>query len=463
VWATLSPGLAPEQSVFRPHVDRAVIAQRFLSRALNNARTCESLRQNRHAGGCATRTRKTWQVRPVKSVSGSCARRVRRLRHMLTDLGESLGDEIVPKSTAHIFLLPLLLTIIFKKEMTDINLQIKPLIATLKGARDKRPPIWFMRQAGRYLPEYRETRSQARGFLDLCYRSDLAAEVTLQPLRRYPFDAAIVFADILLIPHALGQKLEFLEGEGPKLDPIRDEAGIAALNATRLLDRLAPVGETLSRLSGALPKDVALIGFAGSPWTVATYMVEGGGSPDQRAAKLWAYRDPKGFGRLIDVIADATIAYLDFQIRAGAEVVQLFDSWAAMIPDPLFEAYVVAPTAKIVKALKAQHPHVPIIGFPRGARNLTGYAEHTGIDALGLDTAVPVDHARTKLQTALPVQGNLDPYLLAAGGPALDREVDRIVEGLSHGPHIFNLGHGIIPETPPENVGRVVNRVKGLA
>jgi uroporphyrinogen decarboxylase len=347
--------------------------------------------------------------------------------------------------------------------MSEPTISTKPLIATLKGGKEKRPPVWFMRQAGRYLPEYRETRARTRGFLDLCYRSDLAAEVTLQPLRRYPFDAAIVFADILLVPHALGQNLEFVEGEGPKLEPIRDEAGLAKLNSSRLLDRLSPVGETLSRLSGALPKGVALIGFAGSPWTVATYMVEGGGSTDQRAAKLWAYRDPKGFGRLIDEVSDATIAYLDFQVRAGAEVLQLFDSWAAMIPDPLFEAYVIAPTRRIVKALKAKHPDVPIIGFPRGARNLTGYAEHTGVDALGLDTAVPVDHARTKLQTALPVQGNLDPYLLAAGGPALDREVDRIVEGLSHGPHVFNLGHGVIPETPPENVARVVNRVKGLA
>lgn len=345
--------------------------------------------------------------------------------------------------------------------MSETPKALKPLIATLKGSREKRPPIWFMRQAGRYLPEYRETRSRTRGFLDLCYRSDLAAEVTLQPLRRFPFDAAIVFADILLVPHALGQGLEFMEGEGPKLDPIRDEAGIGKLNATGLLDRLAPVGETLSRVKGALPSGVALIGFAGSPWTVATYMAEGGGSTDQRAAKVWAYRDPKGFGHLIDTVTEATIDYLDFQAKAGAEVLQLFDSWAAMIPDPLFDAYVIAPTRRIVKAIKERHPDVPIIGFPRGARNLTGYAEHTGVDALGLDTAVPVDHARTKLQTALPVQGNLDPYLLAAGGPGLDREVDRIVEGLSHGPHVFNLGHGIIPETPPENVGRVVMRVKG--
>jgi uroporphyrinogen decarboxylase len=347
--------------------------------------------------------------------------------------------------------------------MSESNTASKPLIETLKGHRDKRPPVWFMRQAGRYLPEYRETRAKANGFLDLCFNSPLAAEVTLQPLRRFPFDAAIVFADILLVPHALGQGLRFLEGEGPQLDPIRDKAGLSTLNASRLLDKLAPVGDTLAKVRAGLPKGVALIGFAGSPWTVATYMVEGGGSVDQRAAKVWAYRDPEGFGALINEITEATIAYLDFQVRAGAEVLQLFDSWAAMIPDPLFEAWVIAPTRKIVKALKAQHPGVPIIGFPRGARNLTGYAEHTGVDALGLDTAVPVDHARTKLQTALPVQGNLDPYLLAAGGPTLDREVDRIVEGLSHGPHVFNLGHGILPETPVENVERVVNRVKGLA
>lgn len=346
--------------------------------------------------------------------------------------------------------------------MSETSAPLKPLLSTLKGGREKRPPVWFMRQAGRYLPEYRATRAQADGFLDLCFRPDLAAEVTLQPLRRYPFDAAIIFADILLVPHALGQALAFVDGEGPRLDPIRDVAALDRLRPDGLLKVLEPVGETLQRVRSALSKDVALIGFAGSPWTVATYMVEGQGSPEQKAARLWAYRDPEGFGCLIDLVVDATVEYLDFQVRSGAEVLQLFDSWAAMMPDPLFERWVIGPTRRIVRAMKDRHPDVPIIGFPRGARNLTGYAEHTGVDALGLDTAVPVDHARTKLQTAMPVQGNLDPILLVAGGAAMDREIDRIVDGLSQGPHVFNLGHGIIPETPPENVERAVKRIKGL-
>jgi uroporphyrinogen decarboxylase len=335
-------------------------------------------------------------------------------------------------------------------------------MSVLAGSRESRPPVWFMRQAGRYLPEYREVRAKARDFLDLCFRPDMAAEVTLQPLRRYPFDAAIVFADILLIPHALGQKLQFVEGEGPKLDAIRDEAGMAPLRVEGLSSRLEAIGETLSRVKSALAREVALIGFAGAPWTVATYMVEGEGSQDQRAARLWSYRDPDGFGKLIDLITEATIVYLDFQVRAGADTLQLFDTWSAMMPDAPFERWVVAPTKRIVAAMKALHPSVPIIGFPRGARNLTGYAERTGVDALGLDTAVPVDFARTKLQTALPVQGNLDPLLLATGGEAMDRAIDHIVEGLSQGSHIFNLGHGVIPETPPENVARAVARVKGM-
>lgn len=346
--------------------------------------------------------------------------------------------------------------------MSETTPALKPLLSTLKGGRDKRPPVWFMRQAGRYLPEYRATRARAKDFLDLCFRPDLAAEVTLQPLRRYPFDAAIIFADILLVPHGLGQELAFVDGEGPRLEPVGDRGALDRLRPDGLLKALEPVGETLQRVRAALPKDVTLIGFAGSPWTVATYMVEGHGSPEQKAARLWAYRDPEGFGRLIDLIVEATVEYLDFQVRSGAEVLQLFDSWAAMMPDPLFESWVIGPTRRIVQALKVRHPDVPIIGFPRGARNLTGYAEHTGVDALGLDTAVPVDHARTKLQTALPVQGNLDPILLVAGGVAMDREIDRIVEGLSQGSHIFNLGHGIIPETPPENVDRAVKRIKGL-
>jgi uroporphyrinogen decarboxylase len=319
-----------------------------------------------------------------------------------------------------------------------------------------------MRQAGRYLPEYRATRSKARDFLDLCYTPELAIEVTHQPLRRFDLDAAILFADILLIPDALGQGVRFVEGEGPVLDAVTNEADLTALSLEKIETHLAPVFETVSGLASTLPGGVTLIGFAGSPWTVATYMVGGRGSPDQRAARIWAHRDPNGFASLIDLITEATIIYLRRQIDAGAEVIQLFDSWAAHLPDHQFDTQVIAPTAKIVRGLRESHPDIPVIGFPRGAgAAMTRYAIETGITAIGLDTGVSVPWAREMLQSRLPVQGNLDPFTLVAGGQALEDEARRILAGFGTGPHIFNIGHGIVPETPPENVGRLVDLVTG--
>lgn len=338
----------------------------------------------------------------------------------------------------------------------------KRLLRALRGETLDRPPIWLMRQAGRYLPEYRKTRESAKDFLELCYTPKLATEVTHQPLRRFDLDAAILFADILLIPDALGQGVKFVQGEGPVLDAITDEAGLATLSLEKVESHLAPVFETVASLAASLPKDKALIGFAGSPWTVATYMVGGRGSPDQRAARIWAFRDPEGFAKLIGLITEATVIYLRAQIDAGAEVIQLFDSWAAHLPDHQFDAHVIAPTAKIVAALNDSHPDVPVIGFPRGAgAAMERYAAETGISAISLDSGVPMAWAREHLQSRLPVQGNLDPFTLVAGGRALEEEAKRILAGFGTGPHVFNLGHGIVPETPPEHVARLVEIVTG--
>ncbi|MBN4046581.1 uroporphyrinogen decarboxylase [bacterium AH-315-P15] len=340
--------------------------------------------------------------------------------------------------------------------------QAKRFLKALNGEITDRPPIWLMRQAGRYLPEYRETRAKARDFLDLCYSPDLATEVTLQPLRRFDLDAAILFADILLIPDALGQGVAFKEGEGPVLDAIINEEGLKGLSLEGVETHLAPVFETIANLSAALPKDKTLIGFAGSPWTVATYMVGGRGSPDQRAARIWAFRDPAGFAKLVDLVTTATILYLEAQIEAGAEVIQLFDSWAAHLPDREFTRWVITPTARIVAALKKRFPAVPVIGFPRGAgAAMMRYAEETGVSALSLDTGVSAPWARDNLQPKLPVQGNLDPFVLVAGGEALQEEAKRLLMTFRGGPYIFNLGHGIVPETPPEHVGQLVDLVTG--
>ncbi len=335
------------------------------------------------------------------------------------------------------------------------------LVRTLHGEQAKRPPIWLMRQAGRYLPEYREVRARAGSFLNLCYDPVNACEVTLQPIRRFGLDAAIIFCDILVVPHALGQALDFREGEGPVLEPVTDGTGIAGLKPDGLTERLTPVYEAISRTRAALPDGTALIGFCGAPWTVATYMVGGRGSPDQADTRKLAYRDPQTMQRLIDILVEASAAHLIAQIEAGAEAVQIFDSWAGSLPDDQFARWCVAPMRAIADRVRAAHPDVPIIGFPRGADALAAnYAAEAGADAIGCGTAMPLE-TMAGLQTRLPVQGNLDPLLLVAGGDAMRRRVDRILEALADGPFVFNLGHGIVPETPPDHVAELVARVQG--
>ncbi len=335
------------------------------------------------------------------------------------------------------------------------------LLSALHGEINDPPPIWLMRQAGRYLPEYREVRSSVSSFLDLCLTPALAAEVTLQPLRRFAFDAAIVFSDILVVPYALGQKVAFVEGEGPKLEPMRDGAAIARLDPAAAPGRLAPVCETVERVVAGLPASVPLIGFCGAPWTVATYMVEGSGSKDQASARAFAYRDPETFQGLIDVLVESSVGYLVAQARAGCRALQIFDSWAGSLPEGEFGRWCIEPTKAIVERVKAEVPSIPIIGFPRGSGPLAEhYALETDVDALGCDTSLPLGYIRDRLQNRLPVQGNLDPVLLAVGGPALDARIKTILETLGQGPFIFNLGHGILPETPIENVERLVALVK---
>ena len=321
-----------------------------------------------------------------------------------------------------------------------------------------------MRQAGRYLPEYRAIREKVSDFLEMVYTPDIATEVTLQPLRRYGMDAAILFSDILVIPDALGQAVSFVAGEGPQLDPIRKAEDLSRLDAGRLHDHLAPVYEAVARIAAALDDRTALIGFAGAPWTVAVYMVEGRGGTDHATIRRWAYRDPEGFGRLIALLVDSTVAYLSRQIDAGAEVIQLFDTWAGVLPETQFRAWCMEPTAAIVSRLKAGYPAVPVIGFPRGAGPLyRDYMTETGVDAVGLDSGVPLAWAAQNLQTHGAVQGNLDNQLLVQGGDALDREVARILRVLGKGPLVFNLGHGIVPDTPPEHVARLVAAVRAGA
>jgi len=308
-----------------------------------------------------------------------------------------------------------------------------------------------MRQAGRYLPEYRALRARATGFIEFCLNPELAAEATLQPIRRFGMDAAILFADILLVPQVLGQRVEFGE-DGPVLDPLVAGTGIAGLSRVGF-SGLDPVYETVRRCRAALSPETALIGFAGAPWTVATYMVEGGPSRDFRRVKAWAYHDPEGFTELIELISDATVAYLSGQIAAGADVVQLFDSWAGVLPEAGFERWVIEPTRRITARLKEGFPTVPVIGFPRGAGLLyQRYAAETGVAAVGLDTTVPAGVARDHLQTRVAVQGNLDPVVLLVGGPAMHEAVREIRRDLGGGPFVFNLGHGVLPQTPPEHV-----------
>jgi uroporphyrinogen decarboxylase len=348
---------------------------------------------------------------------------------------------------------------------------MKKLLRVLGGEALEVPPVWLMRQAGRYLPEYRATRARAGSFLELCYTPELAEEVTLQPIRRFGFDAAILFADILLVPHALGMALSFVEGEGPRLEPVTDRAGLGRLRPVGEIDAtLAPVYDTVARLARSLPEEVALIGFAGAPWTVATYMVAGRGTPDQGPAREWMYRDPEGFGALIGRVTEVTIQYLDRQIAAGAEAVKLFDSWAgALAPEP-FARFAVEPARRIVAALRARHPGVPVIGFPRGAGAMyPGFARVTGVDAVGLDSTVPLDWARREMSPGsrddgwggVALQGNLDPMLMVTGGRALAEEARRIVAAMRGAPHVFNLGHGITPDADPANVEALLRAIRG--
>ena len=335
----------------------------------------------------------------------------------------------------------------------------RAVVRTLRGESRFPPPIWMMRQAGRYLPEYRETRKRAGSFLDLCYNPELAVEVTLQPIRRFGFDAAILFSDILVVPHALGRDLRFEEGRGPLLTPIRAEE-VEALETGRFHVNLAPVYETVGRLRAELPGETTLLGFCGAPWTVATYMIAGHGTPDQAPARLFGYRHPEIFAKLLETLADVSAAYLIRQIEAGADAVQIFDSWSGVLDDACFEAYCVAPVRRIVAAVRARHPATPIIGFPKGAGSLyRDYRKKTGVTALGLDWTVPMEQARA-LQAEGAIQGNLDPLRLVAGGRAIDEGVDRILEQLGSGPLVFNLGHGITPEAPIENVERMLKRVR---
>jgi uroporphyrinogen decarboxylase len=338
----------------------------------------------------------------------------------------------------------------------------KPLLQVLSGKTPPRVPLWLMRQAGRYLPEYRAVREKTAGFLDMCLTPELAAEVTLQPLRRFPLDAAIIFSDILVIPYALGQKVTFEEGRGPVLEPIRTVADLGRLSAARMTEMLAPVEAALRRVAGALPEGAALIGFAGAPWTVASYMIEGGSSRDFAAIKRWAYGDPDSFRRLIDLLVEVTSDYLVRQVDAGAEVLQIFDSWAGVLVERGLDIWALAPTVEIVRRVKAARPGVPIIVFPRGVgTQYAAYAEGSGCDALSLDQAVPLDLARRELQPRVALQGNLDPMLLVAGGAAMRDEAARILETLASGPFVFNLGHGIVPQTPVEHVAELCELVHG--
>jgi uroporphyrinogen decarboxylase len=337
----------------------------------------------------------------------------------------------------------------------------KPLIRALKGEAQKRPPIWLMRQAGRYLPEYREVRAKAGSFLDLCYNPALATEVTLQPIRRYGFDAAILFSDILVVADALGQRVSFEDGRGPVLEPLRNGKDLATLMLNRFHERLAPVYETVERIKGALPPATTLIGFAGAPWTVASYMIEGGSSRDFAKAKGWMHGQVTDFAALIDLLVEATSQYLIRQVDAGAEVLQLFDSWAGALSHPDMRQFSLAPLRKIVANVHVRHPEVPIILFPRavGAGYLDFAAEKFA-QGLGLDPGVPLEWARDQLQGHVCLQGNLDPQLRVVGGRGLGAGVARILHRLERGPFIFNLGHGIVPETPPEHVAELVKLVR---
>jgi uroporphyrinogen decarboxylase len=335
----------------------------------------------------------------------------------------------------------------------------RPLLAVLRGERRDPPPIWLMRQAGRYLPEYRALRETKGGFLALCYDPDAAAEITLQPIRRFGFDGAILFSDILVVPDALGQQLWFETGEGPRLAPPLLDGAVETLTPRSTV--LDTIYQTVGRVAAALPPETSFLGFAGSPWTVATYMVAGQGSKDQGPARRLAYRDPVRFGRLIDAIVRQTLHYLIGQVDAGVHAVQLFDSWAGSLAPDEFRRWVIGPNRRIVEELRTLRPDVPIIGFPKGiGEKLPAYAAETKVDAVGVDETIDPTWADAVLPRNLPVQGNLDPLALVAGGPALDGAIDGIRAAFARRPHIFNLGHGILPDTPVVHVERLLARVR---
>jgi len=333
------------------------------------------------------------------------------------------------------------------------------LLDTLRGKQGARRPVWLMRQAGRYLPEYRALRAEKGGFLELVHDSAAAAEVTLQPIRRFGFDGAILFSDILVVPHALGQDLAFLAGEGPHLSPPLVDAALESLQAAP--ERLDPIYRTVRLVRDQLGEETTLLGFAGSPWTVATYMIAGEGSRDHQAARSLAYRDPAALQAILDAIVACSVEYLSRQIEAGAEAVQLFDSWAGSLAPREFERWVIAPNAAIASAVRARHPGVPVIGFPKGSgEKLPAYARETGVDAVGLDETIDPLWAAKALPDGLPVQGNLDPLLLLAGGDELDRQARRVLDTFADRPHVFNLGHGIDKETPIAHVERLLAIVR---
>lgn len=342
------------------------------------------------------------------------------------------------------------------------NPTVKPLLEVLSGRAQKIPPVWMMRQAGRYLPEYRELRARAGGFLDLCFTPQLAAEATLQPIRRFGFDAAILFSDILVVPHALGRAVRFEAGEGPRLDPLADARAIAGLRTTPDEATFAPVYEAIRLVKRALAPETALLGFCGAPWTVATYMVAGQGTPDQAPARMLAYREPSAFAALIDILTTASVRYLVGQLQAGVDAVQIFDTWAGILPPREFERWCVEPTRRLVADVHRQVPGAKIIGFPRGAgASLAAYVDRVPVDAVSIDWTAEPGFVRDRIQRRIAVQGNLDPLVLVAGGAPLDAAVDDILTTYGNGPLIFNLGHGIVPDTPIAHVEQMLRRVRG--
>jgi uroporphyrinogen decarboxylase len=341
------------------------------------------------------------------------------------------------------------------------NPVIKSVMAVLAGEQQTVPPIWLMRQAGRYLPEYRALRQKIGNFLDLCLDPKLAAEVTLQPIRRFGFDAAILFSDILVVPYALGQKVVFTAGDGPQLDAIDNAEGLHKLRKQLDHARLAAVYETITRVKSQLPASVTLLGFCGAPWTLATYMIAGAGTADQLPARTFAYRAPELLQELLDILVEASASYLIRQFEAGVDAVQIFDTWAGVLPDDLFDRSCIEPCVRIIAAVRAKIPTARFIGFPRGAgARLKRYIDAVPIDAVGLDWTIDLAFAREQVQRRKPVQGNLDPVVLLAGGRALDRAVDQVLENFNAGPFIFNLGHGVLPDTPVAHVEQLVARVR---